>query len=73
MVELMIAMVVLGIVLTGIVRMFTSTSGYNTSQEMIVSLNQDMRAAKQLMVDEIRSAACNPKNGPWCRFPQEYG
>jgi prepilin-type N-terminal cleavage/methylation domain-containing protein len=67
-VELMIAMLVLGIVLTGIVKMFSSTSGYNTSQEMIVSLDQDMRAAKQLMVDEIRSAACNPKKGPGVGF-----
>lgn len=62
-VELMVALVVFGVVLTGVVKMFTSTSRYNSSQEMIVSLNQDMRAVKQLMVDEIRSAGCNPKKG----------
>lgn len=60
-VELLISMVVLGVVLTGVVRMFSGTNHYNNAQEMIVTLNQDLRAAKQLMVDEIRSAACNPK------------
>jgi type IV pilus assembly protein PilW len=60
-VELLVSMVILGVVLTGVVRMFSGTNHYNNAQEMIVTLNQDLRAAKQLMVDEIRSAACNPK------------
>ncbi len=60
-IEVMIAMVILGLVLTGIVKMFSSTSKYQTAQEMMVDLTQDMRAAKQLMTYEIREAGCNPK------------
>jgi len=61
-VELMIAMVILGLVLTGVVKMFTNTGRFHTSQEMMVSLTQDMRAAKMLMSQEIREAGCNPKH-----------
>ncbi len=59
-VEIMIAMFILGLVLTGVVKMFTSTGRFNTSQGMMVSLTQDMRAARTLMVQEIREAGCNP-------------
>lgn len=61
-VELMIAMVILGLVLTGVVKMFTSTGRFHTSQEMMVSLTQDMRAVRTLMTQEIREAGCNPKH-----------
>lgn len=61
-VELMIGMVVLGVVLTGVVRMFTNTGRYNTAQEMMVDLTQDLRAVKQLMVQELREAGCDPHN-----------
>ncbi|HEB70396.1 MAG TPA: prepilin-type N-terminal cleavage/methylation domain-containing protein [Desulfobulbus sp.] len=60
-IEVMIAMVILGLVLTGIVKMFSSTGKYQTAQEMMVDLTQDMRAAKQLMTYEIREAGCNPR------------
>ncbi len=59
-VELMIAMVILGLVLTGVVKMFTSTGRLHTSQGMMVSLTQDMRAVRTLMAQEIREAGCNP-------------
>lgn len=59
-VELMIAMVILGLVLTGVVKMFTSTGRFNTSQGMMISLTQDMRAARTLMSQELREAGCNP-------------
>ncbi len=60
-VELLIAMVILGVVLTGVVRMFSNTSRYNSSQEMLVDLTQDLRAVKQLMTQELREAGCNPE------------
>ena len=59
-IEVMMAMVILGLVLTGLVKMFSSTGKYQTAQEMMVDLTQDMRAAKQLMTYEIREACCNP-------------
>ena len=61
-VELMIAMVILGVVLTGVVRMFSNTGHYHSAQEMMVDLTQDLRATKQLMVQELREAGCDPTN-----------
>ena len=61
-IEVMVAMAILGIVLTGVVAMFTGTGRYHTGQEMMVELAQDIRSAKNLMVDEIRSAGCNPED-----------
>lgn len=61
-VELMVAMVILGVVLTGVVRMFSNTGHYHSAQEMLVDLTQDLRAAKQLMVQELREAGCDPTN-----------
>lgn len=61
-VELLIAMVILGVVLTGVVRMFSNTGHYHTAQEMMVDLTQDLRATKQLMVQELREAGCDPSN-----------
>jgi type IV pilus assembly protein PilW len=59
-VELMVALAILGVILTGVVLMFTSTSRYHTGQEMMVEVTQNVRAAKNLMVDELRSAGCDP-------------
>ncbi len=59
-IEVMIALVILGFVLTGVVAMFIQTGRYHTGQEMTIEMTQDIRAAKNLMVDEIRSAGCNP-------------
>jgi len=61
-IELLIAMVILGVVLTGVVRMFTNTGRYHTAQEMMVDLTQDLRAVKQLMAQELREAGCDPDN-----------
>jgi prepilin-type N-terminal cleavage/methylation domain-containing protein len=61
-IEVMISLVVFGIVLAGVVGMFTSTSSYHTAQEMMVEVTQNVRAAKNIMVDEIRSAGCNPRD-----------
>ena len=61
-VELLIAMVILGVVLTGVVRMFSNTGRYHTAQEMMVALTQDLRAVKQLMVYDLRTAGCDPTN-----------
>lgn len=61
-VELLIAMVIFGVVLTGVVQMFTNTGRYHTAQEMMVDLTQDLRAVKQLMAQELREAGCDPDN-----------
>jgi prepilin-type N-terminal cleavage/methylation domain-containing protein len=61
-IELMIAMVIFGVVLTGVVQMFTSTGRYHTAQEMMVDLSQDLRAVKHVMVQELREAGCNPNS-----------
>ncbi len=60
-IELMISLTILGIVLAGIVAMFTSTSRHHTGQEMMVEVVQNVRSTRNLMADEIRSAGCNPK------------
>lgn len=61
-IEILISLVILGFVLAGVMTLFTRTTNYNTSQEMLVNVSRDLRAAKLLMVDEIRSAACDPYN-----------
>lgn len=61
-VELLIAMVIFGVVLTGVVRMFSSTGHYHAAQEMMVALTQDLRAVRQLMMQEIRESGCDPLN-----------
>lgn len=61
-VELMIALAILGVVLAAVVGMFITTGGYHTSQELMVDVTQNVRAARLLMVDEIRLAGCNPKD-----------
>ncbi len=60
MLELMITMVIFAVVMTGVVQMFTSTSKYHTTQEMMMNVSQDIRAAKQLITYELRTAGCNP-------------
>ena len=59
-IELMVALAIFGIVLAGIVTMFIQTAKYHTGQEMMVTTSQDLRAAKMLMVQEIREAGLNP-------------
>jgi len=61
-VELLVSMVILGVVLTGVVRMFSRTGQYHTAQEMLVGLTQDLRAVRQLMMQEIRESGCDPLN-----------
>jgi len=62
-IEVMISLAILGMVLTGVVAMFSGTGRHHTSQEMMMDVTQNVRAAKHLMVDEIRSAACDPQPG----------
>ncbi len=59
-IELMVSLAIFGVVLTGVVVMFTSTGKQHTGQEMMMELSQDIRAVKNIMVDELRSAGCNP-------------
>ncbi len=59
-VEVLVSMTILAFVLTGVVQMFTTTGNYHTAQEMLVTVAQDLRAAKHMMVYEIREAGCNP-------------
>lgn len=62
-IELLITMAILSVVLAGISGLFTTTSKYHTAQELMVETTQSVRAAKHLMVGEIRSAGCNPEGG----------
>ena len=62
MLEIMIALAVLGMVLAGVTKIFIATGHYHTSQEMMTEVMDNIRAVKQLMTDEIRSAGCNPRN-----------
>lgn len=59
-IELMVSMAILGVVLTGVTKVFIDTGRLHTNQEMMMEVQQTIRATKHLMVDEIRSAACNP-------------
>ncbi len=61
-IEVLISLAILGFVLAGAMTLFSKTTNQNTSQEMLVTVSRDLRAAKLLLVDEIRSAACNPQN-----------
>ena len=70
-IEVMIALAIVGIVLGGIVGLITSITNYNTKQEMMVALSQDLRATKHLMADEIRTAGCNPENNTRIGFEKD--
>ena len=70
-IEVMVALTILGFVLTGVVAMFVQTGRYHTGQEMTVEMTQDIRAAKNLMVDEIRSAGCNPDDAARVGFQRD--
>jgi hypothetical protein len=56
-------MAIMSVVLAGISGLFATTSKYHTAQELMVETTQNVRAAKNLMVSEIRSAGCNPEGG----------
>jgi type IV pilus assembly protein PilW len=59
-VELMIAMVISGVLLAGMVMAFTGQSrSYNTQQEITV-LQEDIRASLSMMTSEIRMAGFDP-------------
>jgi len=55
-IELLIVIFVSGIVLTGIYKVFFSQQSAYRTQEEVVELNQNLRAALDLMVREIRLA-----------------
>ncbi|WP_163336839.1 PilW family protein [Desulfopila sp. IMCC35008] len=61
-IELLVVIAITGVVLAGVTLLFTTTSRRNTAQEMMVEVTQNIRSAKSLMVDEIRSAGTNPEN-----------
>jgi prepilin-type N-terminal cleavage/methylation domain-containing protein len=61
-IEVLVSLTILGIVLAGVVAMFTSTSRNNARQEMMTDVTQSVRNVKNLMVDEIRSARSNYYN-----------
>lgn len=62
-IELLITIAIMSVVLTGITGLFTTTSKYHTSQELMVATTQRVRTAKHLMVSELRSAGCNYEGG----------
>ncbi len=61
-IEVLVSLAILGIVLAGVVSMFTATNRSNSRQEMMTDVTQSVRNVKNLMVDEIRSAGSNYYN-----------
>ncbi len=60
-VELLVVIAILSVVLTGVIGLFVQSTRHHTNQEMLVeTAAQAVRAAKSLMIDEIRSAGTNP-------------
>jgi len=59
-VELLVYIALTGIVLTGIYSLLISNSKAYTSQENSMAMNQDLRAAMDMMVREIRMAGYDP-------------
>lgn len=62
-IETLITMAIMSVVLAGISSLFSKTSRYHTVQELMIETTQSVRAAKHLMISEIRSAGCNPEGG----------
>lgn len=59
-VELLIYVAMFSLVLTGMYSLFITNTRSYTSQENTMVMTQDLRATMQLMVTEIRMAACDP-------------
>jgi type IV pilus assembly protein PilW len=71
--EVMISLAIFAIVLAGVVKIFTSTGMLHTSQEQMMEVTQNIRAIKHMMVDEIRSARCNPLGKTYIGFRLDAG
>jgi type IV pilus assembly protein PilW len=59
-VELLVAVFVAGIVMTGVYTAYYSQQKSYTAQEQMAELQQNLRSAMYFMAKEIRMAGCNP-------------
>ena len=59
-VELLVAMAVAGIAMTGIYSVYYSQQKSHTAQEEVAEMQQNLRAAMYFMAKDIRMAGCNP-------------
>jgi type IV pilus assembly protein PilW len=62
-VELVVAMFVMSIIMTGIYSAYYSQQKSFVVQDEVAQMQQNLRAAMFLMVREIRMAGCNPTGG----------
>jgi type IV pilus assembly protein PilW len=68
--ELLVAMTISLVVLAGVAKTFTAQSRQNTAEEQISQMQQNARAALDLMVREIQMAKYNPAG---TAFSSVYG
>lgn len=59
-IELLVAIAIAGIVLVGITAIFVRTNAVYTQENAKAALQQEMRAALEIMARDIRMAAYNP-------------
>ncbi len=66
-IELMVALAIVSIVLAAIVGVFTNSSRLYTLENARAALQQEMRAALEIMARDIRMAAYDPKKKGKCK------
>jgi type IV pilus assembly protein PilW len=62
-VEVMVAMAIVGVVMAGIYSAYYSQQRSYTVQEQVAEMQQNLRGAMYFMAKEIRMAGCNPTGG----------
>jgi type IV pilus assembly protein PilW len=70
-VELLVAMAVAGIVMTGVYSAYYSQQKTFVVQDELAEMQQNLRAAMFFMAREIRMAGCNPTGGADAKFVQK--
>ena len=63
-IELLVALVISGIVVAGIYRVFTAQTRAYTVQEQVVDVQQNIRSVMELMLRDIRMAGYKPNINP---------
>ena len=72
-VELLIAMAISSVVMAGVYNMFYTQQRSYTTQEQVAEMQQNLRAAMQLMSREIRSAGFDPgQTGRFSRLVTDF-
>jgi prepilin-type N-terminal cleavage/methylation domain-containing protein len=61
-IELLIALVIFGMVVAGIYRLFIAQSKAYTVQDQIVDVQQNIRSAMEILLKDLRMAGCDDDN-----------